>query len=141
MPKEFDDVVNEVRLLFHVLVQSGEALHRRESVSMGQRAVLEFLDKNGPHTVPAIARARRVTRQHIQVLVNQLIEDGWVRTTRNEAHKRSSLVTMTAEGANKIGTMRRKEARHYGGLTPRIGRERLAQAAQTLRNLRSAIEE
>ena len=37
---------------------------------MAQRAVLEYLLINGPATVPAIARARRVTRQHMQALVN-----------------------------------------------------------------------
>ena len=139
MSKEFDDLANEVRLVFHTLVQSAETLHRGEDVSMGQRAVLEFLDKNGPHSVPAIARARRVTRQHIQVLVNQLLEGGWACVTPNEAHKRSPLVELTPPGARKIGAMRRREARHYAELG--VGRARLAQAAETLRSVRRAIEE
>jgi hypothetical protein len=38
------------------------------------RAVLEFLSRHGPASVPQIARRRFVTRQHIQALVNGLME-------------------------------------------------------------------
>ena len=38
------------------------------------RAVLEFLLRNSDSTVPTIARKRHVTRQHIQSLVNPLLE-------------------------------------------------------------------
>jgi len=48
------------------------------------RAVLEGLDRSGPRTVPAMARARLVTRQHIQTILNELLERKLVETQERE---------------------------------------------------------
>jgi hypothetical protein len=41
-------------------------------MTAGKRGVLKGLDRLGPQTVPQMARARPVSRQHIQTLVNRL---------------------------------------------------------------------
>ena len=86
------------RRLFQRLGSEFEPLHRAQGVSTSQRAVLEFLDREGPQTVPGMARRRGVSRQHVQTLVNDLLERGWVETVPNPAHRRSSLIQMTRQG-------------------------------------------
>ena len=52
MAQPVDELLDQVRLLWHVLVQAAERLHEGEPVTLGMRAVMEFLARNGPTTVP-----------------------------------------------------------------------------------------
>jgi DNA-binding MarR family transcriptional regulator len=107
---------------------------------MAQRAVLEFLLMNGPATVPAIARARRVTRQHVQALVNPLLEGGYVDSVENPDHKRSRLIALTPAGDRLIRSMRRTEMDFLAAADPGLAAGQLVQATEVLRRVRGAIE-
>jgi len=139
--REVETVIDEVRLLWNALVQSGDRLHADEPVTMGMRAVLEFLARNGPMTVPNIARARRVTRQLIQGFVNELLAAELVRATPNPEHKRSPLIELTPSGSRKIRNMRRKEGRLLCNADLELDESKLRELADGLRALRAAIEE
>ena len=89
-------VIVQVRRLFHRLAEVADEAHRDLGVTASQRAVLETLSNDGPQTVPQIARRKAVTRQHIQILVNGLVERGHVALADNPAHQRSSLAALTA---------------------------------------------
>jgi DNA-binding MarR family transcriptional regulator len=78
----------------------------------GVWGLLRSLKEHGPQTVPALARMRPVSRQHIQTLVDAMAEDGFVMFKPNLAHKRSQLVAITPEGerlyealAHKLGAI------------------------------------
>ena len=135
-----DVLFNEVRLLWHVLVQQGERLLAGQPVTLAMRAVLEFLAGHGAATVPRIARNRRVTRQHIQVIVNALLQQRLVRMRENPAHRRSGLVELTPLGKEKIAAMREREAQHLAGLPFRVGGGELKQARKVLRSVRNTLE-
>ena len=135
--KEIDSVFDEVRLLYHTLVQKGEALHAEEEITLGMRAVLEFLTRNGAAQVPVIARRRRVSRQRIQTLVNPLLEQGYVRAEENPDHKRSPMIAPTRKGERTLARMRRREAREA---PVRLGRARLRETADSLRQIREVLE-
>lgn len=139
MDREIEALLNEVRLLFHRAVQVGEGLHAREPVTLGMRAVLEYLLLNGPATVPQIARRRLVTRQHIQTLVNQLLEQELVARAPNEAHRRSSLVALTPAGRRLIERMRSREARLYARAAADLDRRSVGAATRTLADVRAAL--
>jgi DNA-binding MarR family transcriptional regulator len=64
----------------------------------GEWGVLRSLMLEGAQTVPAMARARPVSRQHCQTICNRLEAQGLVRFVSNPAHKRSMLVEITAKG-------------------------------------------
>lgn len=100
---------DEVRLLEHRLVQAAGRLHADGQVSIPGRAVLEFLQWHGPTSVPDIARARYVTRQHIQTIVDTLSGQGLVRPEPNRAHRRSPLFRLTDTGATAIRSMHERE--------------------------------
>src|SRR5262245_15676978 len=104
-----EELIDEVRLFWHVLVEAGERLHEGESITMGMRAVLEYVDRNGPATVPKIARARRVTRQHIQALVSALLERKLVLAASNPGHRRSPLIQLAPKEKGTIVRIKRRE--------------------------------
>jgi DNA-binding MarR family transcriptional regulator len=136
-----EQVLDETRLLWHALVQSGERLHAREPVTLGMRAVLEFLADHGPAAVPHIARSRRVSRQHIQGLVNALLGLELVALGENPAHRRSALVHPTSRGRQVIDRMRRRERELLGRIDLGASEAELERAARTLKAVREAIEE
>ena len=76
-------VIDETQSLFHRLKRAAEELHRDDGLTAGQRAVLKSLQNGGPQTVPELARARPVSRQHIQSLVNPMVRAGWVKLEEN----------------------------------------------------------
>ena len=100
-----------VRRLFHKLGHGIGALHESTEVSAGMRAVLESVVDGEPQTVPQMARVRPVSRQHIQGLVNPLLEQGLVEYADNPAHKRSRLVRPTDKGVETFRAMRGRENR------------------------------
>jgi DNA-binding MarR family transcriptional regulator len=104
-------LIDEVRLLEHVLVRAAEVLHSSTGVSVAGRAVLEFVERHGPTPVPDIARARHVTRQHIQVIVDALTEQGLVSRAPNPGHRSSPLITLTRVGARTIDSIHNREHR------------------------------
>ena len=135
--KPVEQLINEVRLLYQSLVQFGDAIHAGSNVSMGMRAVMEYLDRNGDATVPQVARARRVSRQRIQTLVNPLLERGMVESISNPASKRSPLITLTKTGAKTILEMRRREGRK---MHLAVSDDQIIRAARTLSELRRGLE-
>jgi DNA-binding MarR family transcriptional regulator len=134
-----EELLNEVRLTWHRLVQVGERLHAREPITLGMRAVLEFLAREGATTVPGIARSRHVTRQHIQAVVNGLLEQKLAELLDNPAHKRSPLVGLTAEGRRTIERMKAREERLLAQQQFGVSGAEIRRAAETLRRVRLGL--
>ncbi|MEZ4216331.1 MAG: MarR family transcriptional regulator [Myxococcota bacterium] len=139
-PAPLDELIDEVRLLWNALVQRAERLHRGSGVTVAMRAVLEFLARAGPTSVPHVARARRVSRQHIQAIANALVERGLVATDANPAHRRSPLLRLTPKGARAIARMQDREQTTLAAAAPVATPAELARAAATLRKVRGALE-
>ncbi len=139
MAHEIETLLDEVRLLYHRMVQVGEEINSDEPVTLGMRAVLEFLFKHGSTTVPAIARSRFVTRQHIQTLVNALLILELVTLEDNPAHKRSSLVGLTPNGARLIRRIRRREEQLYKKTDLGGAEGQLPAATAVLKEVREAL--
>jgi DNA-binding MarR family transcriptional regulator len=132
-------VIDETRLLFHRLKLTAEKLHRLGETTGGKRGVLESLARQGPQTVPQLARARPVSRQHIQMLVNPLVEDGLVELVENPRHRRSKLVQLTPAGKRMVEEIRRREKPVLGALAEELGTAELERAAATMAELRTLL--
>ncbi|MDT6983438.1 MarR family winged helix-turn-helix transcriptional regulator [Streptomyces lusitanus] len=78
-------------------------------LSLGVRAVLTLLHRNGPMTVPQMGRAQAISRQFVQRMVNEAADQGLVESVPNPAHRRSSLIRPTEKGAAAIGEVLRRE--------------------------------
>jgi len=123
-----------VRQLFHQLRALAERAYPAEDgLGASHRGVLESLFLGGAQTVPALARARPVARQHIQVLVNELAEHGLVVARSNPAHKRSVLIELTPAGKRRFEAIRAAERT----LLKRI---ELPLSARELENLAERLE-
>ncbi len=134
-------IIVEVRRLFHRLANATDALHADLGVSAAQRAVLEALASFGDISVPALARRKGVTRQHIQVLANQLEAAGLVQTRPNPDHQRSPLLQLSPHGTRVFESIRAREERVLGAVRPRLGRRPLAEVVAVLRDLGDLVEE
>ena len=134
-------MLNEVRLLYHRMVQVAERLHAQEPITVGMRAVLEYLVRNGPTPVPAIARNRHVSRQHIQGLVNRLLSQQLVTLAENPAHRRSSQVALTPEGERTIRRMMGREQAVFAQVEAEVSPASLSAATLTLQALRAVLHD
>jgi DNA-binding MarR family transcriptional regulator len=103
------------------------------------RGVLEAVG-NEARTVPAIAGARRVSRQGVQQVVDALYAAGLAEPRGNRHHPRSPLVATTARGRKVLAEMRRREAELLAEAATEIGAERMAAVAATLDALCGVLE-
>jgi DNA-binding MarR family transcriptional regulator len=142
MAEAVDDVIallDEVRLLFHRAAQVTEGLHGPEEITAGGRAVLEHLENAGPMSASELARRRHVSRQHIQLLVNSLLERELVTAQENPSHRRSPLLALTPIGARTIRRMTTRERRELARLDLPVAKDDLIAARDTLAALRTAL--
>lgn len=138
--RRLDELLTEVQRLSRRLQRSIEMPRTPAGLSAGLADLLGGLERGGPQTVPQMARARAVSRQHVQTLVNELLAGGYVELIENPAHARSHLVRPTPRGEKALARIRRRERalyREWGrGTTPR----RLRAAADLLRSVRESME-
>ena len=134
----FHRLTDEVRTTFHCLADLVDALHDGV-LTAGERAVLEFVHLHGPTAVPDIARARGVSRQHIQMLVNDLHARALVETRDNPAHRRSRLITLSPSGRDAIEAALQREVEHIASVSTELSGPDMDHAATTLAALRGAL--
>jgi DNA-binding MarR family transcriptional regulator len=134
-------VIREVRRLFHRLANATDRLHADFKVSAAQRAVLESLAEDGQRAVPGLARSKGVTRQHIQVIANELQSLGLIEAHANPAHQRSPLLNLTEAGSRTFSLMRSREAHLLEAVVKGLAVPRLTQVARTLRDIGDAVDE
>jgi DNA-binding MarR family transcriptional regulator len=133
------DVFDQTVGLFHLLRALAAQLHGQGELTAGRRGILRGLDRLGPQTVPQMARARPVSRQHIQMEVNQLGAEGLVELIDNIAHKRSRLVRLTPKGKEYLEAMYRREAGLFAATSLPVSEEALRSTAEVLQTLRSTL--
>jgi DNA-binding MarR family transcriptional regulator len=139
MNPEPHDLAVEVRRAFRTLAAAGNAAQAALGITAAMRAVLEPL-AGGPRTVPAIAQEMRVSRQHVQQIVNALYAAGLAEVRGNPQHSRSHLVAAASRGREAVARLRQGEAELLAEVEAEIGAERVAAAAATLRELSGLLE-
>jgi DNA-binding MarR family transcriptional regulator len=119
------------------------ALGRRAgfvSARGGVWGLLRSLKLGGSQTVPELARARPVARQHIQKLADELAAEGLVAFAANPAHRRSHLVMLTPAGDRLYETLTRKLGHMADDLAAGMDAGKLAAAAETLAALAKKLD-
>ncbi len=133
------ELIDETRRFFHQLRVAAQQVHGGSTMTAGLRGVLLDLFKNGDQTVPAMARARPVSRQHIQTLVDQLHRGGLLRLKNNPAHRRSKLISLTRAGHAAAEGMLKREAEVLGALDLPVSEDSIRSAAHVLRSARELL--
>ena len=103
----------QTRQLLPGLTADSSELLESFGINASHRAVLQFLDHKDVETVANMARARNVSRQHIQQVVNDLLEKKLVETLDNPKHKRSLLVKRTEAGDVLFKQVKKIESRLF----------------------------
>ncbi|MCG8592181.1 MAG: MarR family transcriptional regulator [Proteobacteria bacterium] len=111
-------------------------------LTAGQVSMLRSLAREGPQTVPAIARARPVARQPVQRMADELAARGLVAFEPNPQHRRSRLVALTPAGRKlyaRIERAQRAAASRIAGED--LSEGRLKAAARLVRTIGERVLE
>lgn len=133
-------VLDEAVALNFRLLRVAEELHRQGPASSARRGILKTLSDDGPQSVPQMARNRGVTRQHVQTLVNSLMDEGLVEIATNPAHRKSGLVQLTGDGRQAVRDNTRREAVLVKECTPYVEKDELEAAFDVLHRVREFLE-
>ena len=106
----------------------------------GSWGVMRSLALGGPQTVPALARARPVARQRIQLIADELAERGLVAFFENPAHRRSKLLRLTPEGERVHAELTRAAAGTADRLAEGMKADDLSTAAATLAEIARRVD-
>ena len=121
-----------IRRLFRAMAQLADSYLRAHGLAAADRAVLEFLYPDAELPVPEIATRYQVSRQHVQVTVNALLEDGFLESRPNPRHKRSPLFALTHVGRELFRKIRAAESELLDTLFADIPTEDVEATRRTL---------
>ena len=139
-----DDLVELIAAIaatFHKLRAAGKRLGAVSPMGGGTWGLLRSLALGGPQTVPALARARPVARQHIQVMVDALAAQGLVTLIANPRHKRSRLVALTPAGEAAFAALDGRVRAAASKLAPGLDADDVATATAVLRALARRLDD
>jgi len=125
-----------IRRLFRALAEKADSHLQDARITAADRAVMEFLYPDSALTVPDIARRYQVSRQHVQVTANRLLEEGLLSSSDNPQHKRSPLLRLSDLGSNTFEEIRRNENELIEELFSNI---EIADVATTKRTLETLL--
>lgn len=121
-----------VRRLFRAMGHRAGEYLEGFGITAADRAVLEFLYPDQKLSVPEIASRYKVTRQHVQVTINALLDTGLVKAEENPKHKRSQLILLSDRGRDLFEKIRVREKKEIEILFSDISATRRKQTRQTL---------
>jgi len=124
-----------VRRLFRAMAGSADHYLRSLGISAADRAVMEFLHSDKQLSVPQIADRYSVSRQHVQVTVNQLLESKLLQSRINPRHKRSPLISLTEKGRGLYSQIQEKDAEILQQVFAEITDEDVQVTRATLKSL------
>jgi len=123
--------------LFYKLRVLANSIHEQGEF---ERLLVQSLDREGAQTVPHLAKARGVSRQHVQTAVNGLISAKLVEASTNPAHRRSNLIDLTPAGRKFAESLRAKEAAAMADVDLGISAKELENIAESLSGLHKRLQ-
>jgi len=131
--------VLEILGAFFDLRAAGQEQGLVNASGAGTWGLLRLLEDEGPLTVPEVARRRSVSRQYIQKLANELIDEGLVEMVDNPAHRRSKHMQLTGAGARRLTELTGRLRAFLDARAGAIPTARLRAATHTIAELRRLL--
>lgn len=128
-------LIREVRTCFNQMKGLAERLSADLGVNPSMRSIMESLAGGKRRTVPDLAKERGVSRQHVQTVMNMLLDRGLADATDNPDHKRSPLYGLTDEGEANFRLIRERETQPLAELTDALDHSEITAVVSALRNL------
>ncbi len=139
--KTLTQLIREVRTCFNQLRSMVEDLNADLDVNPSMRSIMESLSQNEPLTVPDLAKERGTSRQHVQKVVNGLLEQGFVHKKENPEHKRSILYLLTPEGKKVFAEIRQREAAPLRALSECLSQKDIEAATKVLASMNHQLDQ
>lgn len=130
-----------IRRLFRAMGDKANSYLADLGVSAAERAVMEFLHPDKRLTVPEIARRYNVSRQHVQVTVNQLIERKLLSIDDNPQHKRSQLISLSSKGHRLFSNIAARDRKAIESLFADVSASEQARTRRTLERLFNVLNQ
>lgn len=128
-------LIREVRTCFNQMKSLVEILSADFGVNPSMRSIMESLAGNRSRTVPDLAKERGVSRQHVQTVMNMLLDRKLAEAADNPGHKRSPLYGLTEPGETIFRLIRDRETRPLAVLTNALEHSEITAAAFALRKM------
>jgi DNA-binding MarR family transcriptional regulator len=138
--KVMEELIIAILRNFFLLRAVGKQTGTVTSWGGGYWGLLRSLKLEGAQTVPQLARSRSVSRQHIQKLANEMLQDGVIELVDNPAHKRSKLLHLTPKGEIILQELSAKIALDAENLAQKIDIEDLQIAFKVMELLSSELD-
>ena len=139
-PETLTHLIREVRTCFNQLRSLAESLNADLDVNPSMRAIMESLVRDVPRTVPDLATERGTSRQHVQKVINGLLEQDLVKAVENPEHKRSVLYLLTPEGEKVFTEIRQREAAPMRALSEALSQSDTKHTAEVLSRMNQTLD-
>jgi len=126
------EITAQVRQFFQLLRSISDNQLEQVGINSSHRALLEFLYLNPPQSVPQIAKKKSVSRQHIQTIVNALLDRNLIELVDNPNHIRSSFIRLTKEGKVVFELIREKESALLKQVALNFSQDELNEVSRTI---------
>ncbi|MEV0731062.1 MarR family winged helix-turn-helix transcriptional regulator [Polymorphospora sp. NPDC050346] len=122
------------------LRRTGEAIAAAEGQTQARWQVLS-VTSDRPMTVSQAARRLGVTRQAVQRVANELVEEGLLAPEPNRDHRTSPLLRLTAAGKEKLDRLTERAEVFHEQITSALGPDQAGQAADALHTLLGVLRQ
>ena len=133
-------LIGKITTCFQSLQREGMKLGSVSKKGNTFWGLLRLIDEHGPITVPQIAIKRKVSRQRIQVMVDEYAHDGYLALNVNPVHKRSKLVNLTAAGKTELDKLSQSIFSYLEQNSAAFEKEELETTLGVLEKLQDLIE-
>jgi len=141
---EYNDLVSRFSIAVFrtngALLRNGDRLTKSIGQSSARWNLLGQIEFS-PSTVAQIARNMGQARQSVQRVADQLVSEGLAAYDDKPSDRRTKLLRLTAQGKAVMHQIGVKQASWTQIITPRLGSERLLQAAKLLEELAEVLEQ
>ncbi|NDK31754.1 MarR family winged helix-turn-helix transcriptional regulator [Nesterenkonia haasae] len=127
--------------LYRKVSRTVERLQPTMGMSVGVRAVLEQLRREGPLTVPEMARSQELSRQFVQRMVHDATSAGWVQSRPNPAHRTSPLIRLTESGVGAVDEVVAHERALMGQVPGSLTGEDIAATLKVLTAMSKGLDD
>lgn len=134
------EIILDTFQLNGLLVTEGDKLVKSIGLTSARWKVLGALAYSDKAlTVPDIARGMGQSRQAVQRLSNEMLEDGLLATEPNPHHKRAKLLKLTDKGQQAYGQAMHKQIPWVNAMASEIKKTDLEKAASVLKQLMTEL--
>ncbi len=140
MPDDIALLVADIYEAAGALRKSGEAVAKTEGQTQARWQLLSVISGDAT-SVPRAARRLGVSRQGVQRIANNLVDDGLAQWRPNPDHRSSPLLELSAAGRRALSSITDRASAAQRSLTADIEADDIRTARKVLQRLTAAVRQ